>query len=185
MSMNPQVKDWRGKRVWIVGASSGIGLEKEKKMAELGALVAVSARKQQPLTELCQQYPHCLALSLDVNHAEQWQNSYQTLKNQWQTLDWLIVCAADYQPMRAWELSASRMSQMMATNYGGALIGIETVLPDMLANGKGGLAMTASVAGYMGLPKSLSLGLTQRLTNNSCLCNDKSLFFMFNNVIPR
>ena len=30
-----------------------------------------------------------------------------------------------------------------------------------------------------------SLGLTQRLTNNSCLCNDKSLFFMFNNVIPR
>jgi hypothetical protein len=29
------------------------------------------------------------------------------------------------------------------------------------------------------------LGLTQRLTNNSCLCNDKSLFFMFNNVIPR
>ena len=168
MSMNPQVKDWRGQRVWIVGASSGIGLALAQKMADLGALVAVSARKQQPLTEFCQQYPHCLALPLDVNHAEQWQNSYQTLKNQWQTLDWLIVCAADYQPMRAWELSASRMSQMMATNYGGALIGIETVLPDMLAHGKGGLAMTASVAGYMGLPKSLSYGPTKAALINLC-----------------
>ena len=75
MSMNPQVKDWRGQRVWIVGASSGIGLALAQKMADLGALVAVSARKQQPLTEFCQQYPHCLALPLDVNHAEQWQNS--------------------------------------------------------------------------------------------------------------
>lgn len=168
MSMNPQVNDWLGQRVWIVGASSGIGLALAQKMAELGALVAVSARKNQPLIEFCQQHPNCLALPLDVNNADQWHSSYHSLKSHWHALDWLIVCAADYQPMRAWELSASRMSQMMMTNYGGALIGIETVLPDMLARGTGGLAMTASVAGYMGLPKSLSYGPTKAALINLC-----------------
>jgi short-subunit dehydrogenase len=60
------------------------------------------------------------------------------------------------------------MSQMMMTNYGGALKGIETVLPDMIAKEKGGLAITASVAGYMGLPKSLSYGPTKAALINLC-----------------
>lgn len=168
MSMNPQVTNWQGQRVWIIGASSGIGRALAEHLASLGAWVAVSARNQQALDDFCQQHAHSLALPLDVNHVEQWQNSYHTLKTHWKNLDWLIFCAADYQPMRAWELSASRMSQMMMTNYGGALFAIETVLPDMLAQGKGGLALTASVAGYMGLPKSLSYGPTKAALINLC-----------------
>ncbi len=168
MSMNTPVKDWRGQHVWVVGASSGIGHALAQQLASSGAFVAVSARNQQALEDFHLQHNHSLALPLDVNDAEQWHNSYQIIMHHWQTLDWLIFCAADYQAMRAWEFSAARMSQMMMTNYGGALLGIETVLPNMLTKGNGGLAMIASVAGYMGLPKSLSYGPTKAALINLC-----------------
>ena len=40
----------------------------------------------------------------------------------------------------------------MTVNYGGAVNGIGAVLPAMLEHGKGQIAMTASVAGFRGLP---------------------------------
>jgi short-subunit dehydrogenase len=46
-------------------------------------------------------------------------------------------------------------------NLTGTLRGVATVLPDFLARGQGGIALVASVAGYMGLPKSLVYGPTK------------------------
>jgi len=47
MSLNPPIRDWRGLRVWLVGASSGIGLALAEHLHALGARVIVSARKAQ------------------------------------------------------------------------------------------------------------------------------------------
>ncbi|MDP3715594.1 MAG: SDR family NAD(P)-dependent oxidoreductase, partial [Burkholderiales bacterium] len=44
MSLNPPLRDWNGKRVWIVGASSGIGAAVARALLEQGARVALSAR---------------------------------------------------------------------------------------------------------------------------------------------
>lgn len=168
MSLNTPIKDWRGRHVWIIGASSGIGLALAERLSTEGAFIAVSARNEAALHEFCNQHTHSLALPLDVNNAGQWRTCYQLLKHHWQRLDVLIFCAADYQPIRAWELDADRMSRMMQTNYGGALQALETVLPDMLNHGKGHLALVASVAGFMGLPKSLSYGPTKAALINLC-----------------
>lgn len=161
MSMNQPVNDWRGQHIWIIGASSGIGLALAQRLSEAGAVVAVSARNRQALTDFQAQHAHALALPLDVNDADQWRASYQQIRQHWPHLDLLLFCAADYQPMRAWELDAARMQQMMNTNYGGVAQALATVLPDMLARKQGGIALVASVAGYMGLPKSLAYGPTK------------------------
>ena len=42
---NPPLSDWRGKRVWLVGASSGIGLACAQALHKAGAHVCVSARQ--------------------------------------------------------------------------------------------------------------------------------------------
>ena len=52
-ALNPQVDDWRGRSVWLVGASSGIGHACAQALIAAGARVAVSARQAPLLEQLC------------------------------------------------------------------------------------------------------------------------------------
>lgn len=159
MSLNPPLTHWQDRRVWVVGASTGIGHALARDLLAAGACVAVSARSAQKLDALESTAPEkILRLPLDVNDESAWRAAYARLTQDWQHLDHLIFCAADYQPLRAWELDATRARQMINTNITGAITGVATVLPAMLAEGRGAVSLIGSVAGYMGLPKSLVYG---------------------------
>ena len=45
MALNPTLASWRGQRVWLIGASSGIGLACAEALHQAGAEVCVSARQ--------------------------------------------------------------------------------------------------------------------------------------------
>lgn len=169
MSLNPKVEQWRGKRIWVVGASSGIGYALAQALLTQGAEVAVSARHTAPLEQLAREFPcSALALPLDVSSESAWQQAYAHLASWHSSLDYLIFCAADYQMMRAWDLDTERASQMIDVNIKGPVRGVATVLPDMLSRQQGGIAIIASVAGYVGLPKSLIYGATKAALINFC-----------------
>ncbi|MFN3587356.1 MAG: SDR family NAD(P)-dependent oxidoreductase [Moraxellaceae bacterium] len=146
----------------MVGASSGIGLALAEHLLAAGALLAVSARKTAALDVLASRHPGRVeVLALDVTSAGDWEAAHAALQRRWEAVDHFIFCAADYQPVRAWELDAARAARMVDTNLTGALRGVACVLPAMLARGAGHVALVASVAGYMGLPKSLVYGPTK------------------------
>ena len=65
MPANPRITDWQGRHVWIVGASSGIGLATAEALARAGAVVAVSARQAAPLQDFAQRFPGALALPVE------------------------------------------------------------------------------------------------------------------------
>lgn len=169
MSLNPRIPDWRGRRVWIVGASSGIGAALAATLLARGACVAVSARSAGQLAALAATAPDRVrVLPFDVNDEGGWAEAVATLDHEWKGLDHFIFCAAAYRPVRAWDLTPALVQEMVGTNLAAAMTGVATVLPPMLARGTGAVSLVGSVAGYTGLPRSLVYGPTKAALINFC-----------------
>lgn len=169
MSLNPRITSWENRRVWVVGASSGIGHALATLLLRRGARVAVSARSAAPLQALVDLDPaRARALPLDVNDATAWAAAMAELDGAWQGIDHFIFCAAAYQPVRADDLAPDLIAGMVSTNITGAMTGVATVLPAFLARRAGAVSLIASVAGYTGLPKALVYGPTKAALINFC-----------------
>ncbi len=156
-SANAPMADWRGKRVWIVGASSGIGEATAAALHAQGAIVTVSARKQAALQAFVDQHPGALALALDATDREAVKAAAVQVLAQG-PLDCVVYCAGYYTAMRAFALDTAEALRHMEVNYSGALYLLNAVLPVVMAQGRGHISLVGSVAGYRGLPNSLAYG---------------------------
>ena len=162
MALNPKFESWKDKRVWIVGASTGIGAALAEDLLAKGARVAVSSRKREPLDAMAAKHGERVAvLPLDINDAPALANATQAIVTRWGGLDLLVLMAGDYAPMRAWELDLEVARRMIQTNVQGYLNALSPVIPLMIKQGSGTLCLVSSVAGFRGLPKSLIYGPTK------------------------
>ncbi len=164
--LNPPIHDWRAQVVWIVGASSGIGLATARALHAQGARVALSARSETSLAAACNTLPGALPLPLDVTDPASVREAHQRLRHAFGEPAFVLYCAGRYEAHHADTLSAELLREHMAVNYVGAAHVLEAVLPGMLAAGRGHLSLVASVAGYRGLPKALAYGPTKAALNN-------------------
>jgi short-subunit dehydrogenase len=161
MPLNPRIADWKDRRVWLVGASTGIGAALARELLARGAKVAVSARSAGRLRSLVAGRGEALVLPLDVTSPEDFSGAHARILKAWGGVDLAVYLAGTYQPTRAWELTVERARTHVEANLMGAFHLLPAVLPDMLARGAGGIALVASVAGYRGLPNSLCYGPTK------------------------
>lgn len=159
-SLNTPIKNWHGKTVWIVGASTGIGQATAAALHHQGARVVVSARSAQTLDDFVQQHAGSRALALDATDPQAVQEAAALLLAQG-PLDCVMYCAGHYQAMRAAALDLDDMLRHAHVNYFGALYLLDAVLPALLARGAGHFSLVGSVAGYRGLPQSLAYGPTK------------------------
>jgi NADP-dependent 3-hydroxy acid dehydrogenase YdfG len=162
MSLNPQIHNWQHKRVWVIGASSGIGASVARHLLALGARVALSARSA---TELeCIAAPHgaaALAAPLDVTDAAAVAPVLQQIVSAWGGVDLVLLCAGSHQPVRAWELDAAVARRLVEVNLNGVINCLSAVVPQLLEQKAGGVGVVSSVAGYGGLPTALIYGATK------------------------
>ena len=157
---NPPIADWHGRSVWLVGASSGIGLACAQALHAAGARVCVSARQTDLLHEFTAQHPGSVAMALDVTDANALKQAADSLQAQ-HGLDVIIYCAGFYHAETATAFDLASMQTHLNVNYTGALLLLDAVLPVLLAQGRGHLSLVSSVAGYRGLPNSLAYGPTK------------------------
>ena len=159
MSLNPPLADWRDQRVWLIGASSGIGEATAKLLMARGARVALTSRSRDALTALAD--THALVAPADVTDRASLQAAFNTICAHFGGIDVAIINAGTHQPVRAWELNAEAAEKMVQVNLIGAMNATALLAPYFAHLGSGRLAITASVAGYGGLPSGLVYGATK------------------------
>ncbi len=157
--LNRAITDWRERRVWIVGASSGIGEALARELARRGARLALTARRREPLELLASQAAAgSLVTTADVTDADSVSAAMSQIVEAWGGVDLVVWLAGDYLPMRADEFDLDKARRLLDANLHGVMNGLAAVLPVLLRQRSGGLAIVSSVAGYRGLPKALAYG---------------------------
>jgi len=139
--------------VWITGASSGIGAALAQEMAANGWQVAASGRDRERLETLRASAPEAIhVFALDVTDTQANSATAAEIERALGPVDLAVFNAGVGSGFSVDRYDAHDVFDRMRVNYGGAVNGIGAVLPAMLARGRGHIALTASVAGFRGLP---------------------------------
>jgi NAD(P)-dependent dehydrogenase (short-subunit alcohol dehydrogenase family) len=157
--LNPPFASYAGRRVWVIGASYGIGASIAQSLMARGARVAVSARKRELLEDLTVGNDDALVLPLDITDHDSLRSAGEQLAARWGAVDLLLIVAGTHVEMRAqeWDLATAR--RLLEVNLHGVLNCVDVGLPLVRTAGPGaGVAIVSSVAGYIGLPRSLIYG---------------------------
>lgn len=149
--------------VWIIGASSGIGLALAHQLASDGATLVLSARRQESLEHLQSTLgARHKVFALDVTEPEMTRRTAQAVFETLGRVDKIVFLAAAYAPMDIESLEATSVQAMLDVNIKGAFNVVQAVLPLFkMQQVRGQLALCGSVAGYIGLPNAQPYSATK------------------------
>ena len=158
------------KRVWVIGASSGIGEACARSLLLKGAKVALSSRRVERLNQiaLTAEIDRTLVIPLDVTDNAQLHDGYQAILSAWGGIDLLLFVSGMYTPLRADNFDIKIAEKTIDANLLGPMRAVALVVPNMLKAQSGHIAIVGSVAGYSGLPKALAYGPSKAAIINFC-----------------
>lgn len=162
--LNPPLPTWPEARVWIVGASTGIGAETAKLLLARGARVALSARSADKLAQVAGDAVNAgraIVEPLDFTDAAAVDAAWQRIVSTWGNVDLVLIVAGTHEEIRAWELTDAKARTLLETNLHGVIGTVAAVVPTLVAQKQGAIGIVASVAGYSGLPKALIYGASK------------------------
>ncbi len=147
----------RWNKVWIIGASTGIGKELARAIAPKCQQVWISARDATKLREVANHADNIQVLPLDINDRRQVADAGRAIEQdgpQPAAIDLVVVSSAIGISLNLPKFDAELYRQSMETNYMGTVNVIAEVLPSMVEAKHGHIAMIGSIAGYRGMPGS-------------------------------
>lgn len=142
------------KKVWITGASSGIGLELAKQLSNLGASIILSARNESVLNQIRKglvggETRHWV-FPLDLAQPEDVYERSLAFTKALGGVDILINNGGISQRSSFLETDLSVFRQLSDINYLGSVALSKAVLPSMLESKSGTIVSVSSVAGKVG-----------------------------------
>jgi short-subunit dehydrogenase len=156
--------------VWITGASTGIGAEIARQMAEQGVLVATSARKVDMLARAARRNSNLKPYPLDVTDAKAVAETFTKIERELGPVDLVIAGAGTYTPVGLAAIKPEIFQSTYQVNYLGVINVLSAILPIFRARKSGHVSWIASVAGYIGLPKAAAYGPTKAALINLAEC---------------
>ena len=162
------------KKIWITGASSGIGKALAEKFAAEGWKVAASARRKEILDEMSNN-KNISSFPLDVTNQVQVNEVFSKIISNFGGLDLCVFSSGTYDPKLEKGINIKQNKFVMETNFFGVLYCIKSVEKYFKDKKDGHISIVSSIAAYRGLPNSSGYGPSKAaLTNLS-----ESLYFDF------
>lgn len=138
-----------GQRIWLVGASSGIGAALAEELHQRGALVAISARRGEVLDEVAR--GRFSTVPLDATDRTSTHAAAVEVRRALGRIDTVIWSAGYWQTFTATDWQADEFAKHVEINLLGLNNVIDASVPEMVTQRHGHLVGIASVAGYRGL----------------------------------
>ena len=148
----------KNKVVLITGASSGIGAATARAFAEHGARLLLCARRLDKLQAMDAELrdlgaADVFSFELDVQDRDEVEGTLNTLPELWGQIDILVNNAGLSRGLtKLWEDDVQNWEEMIDTNVKGLLYVTRTVVPGMVARGRGHVINLGSIAGHGAYP---------------------------------
>ncbi|MFP4160509.1 MAG: SDR family NAD(P)-dependent oxidoreductase [Ectothiorhodospira sp.] len=155
--------------VWLVGASSGIGRALALRLAAAGQEVAITARRGEALEALAREAPgpgRLVPFPGDVTDAGAMKDVADAVEARLGPIEKALFNQGDYEPMGLEAFDPALFERLMRVNYLGMVHGLAAVMPAMIRRGRGEILLTASLAGYRGLPRAAPYGASKAAVIN-------------------
>ena len=145
------------KKIWITGASSGIGKALAEKFASQGWKVAVSARRKEILDEMANN-KNIFSYPLDVTNQNEINDVFTKIIKNFGNIDLCVFSSGTYDPKLEKEININQNKFVMETNFFGVLYCIKAVEKYFKNIRNGHISIVSSIAAYRGLPNSSGYG---------------------------
>lgn len=152
-------------RVWLTGATSGIGEAVARKLLAEGHQVVLSARSADTLDALCASYANAHPLPLDISDREAVLAAGEQIRERLGGLDLAILNAGTCEYLDAAHFDMALIERVFKPNLYGTLYGVEAALPLLRAARQAGhparLAVTSSASAYVAFPRAEAYGASK------------------------
>jgi short-subunit dehydrogenase len=153
------------KTIWITGASSGIGKAVALKLSKENTVLILSDINESGLAEVAGECEmnNCktLIIPIDLSNEKSVQNSIELVLNKKIKIDCLYQFAGISQRSLVNETPLFVDRKIFEINFFGAIALAKAVLPGMIKNGGGQIAVTSSLVGKFGFPYRSSYSATK------------------------
>ena len=147
---------FKGKTVWIIGASSGIGKALSVDFARQKAQLVLSSRNVDELErvkENCLNFTdHCIVIPMDLEDNSNYNPLVTEVIRKYNSIDYLIVTGGISQRSLIRETPLKIDRRLMEINYFGNIAITKAVLPEMITQKSGYIVVVSSIVGKFGFP---------------------------------
>ena len=153
------------RKVWITGASSGIGRAVAEKFAKQNWKVAISARRVEILNEMANN-DNIFAYPMDVTNQNKTEETFNKILEDFGDLDLCVFSSGTYERKSEKGLNVDNVKKVIEVNFLG-VVGCVKAVQKYFQNKKGGhISIVSSPVGYRGLPKSSGYTASKASLNN-------------------
>ncbi len=150
------------RRIWLTGASSGIGAALAERLLQQGQRLALSARSTAPLQALADRYPQQVLLAPgDLAEPAQVRAIGERIAQTWGALDCAILNAGTCEYLDAQAFEGAMIERVVRVNLIATGYCIEAALPLLRRGQRPQLVGVGSSVTYLALPRAEAYGASK------------------------
>lgn len=152
----------KSRRIWLTGASSGIGAHMAEELLKSGATLALSARTLAPLQALSDRFPgQVLLVPGDLTDSTHVRAIGQQIAQAWGALDTVILNAGTCEYVDVRHFDAALIERVVRTNLLANSYCLEVALPLLRAGLRPHLVGVVSSVTFWPLPRAEAYGASK------------------------